>query len=77
MDAQDLKIMVVEDDEYTRAIVLRMLEGCNARQLITAENGKVALRKLENTVPEIIICDWNMPEMSGLELLRKIRSTPS
>jgi len=39
-----------------------------------ADNGKTALAELKKEQFDLILCDWNMPEMSGLELLQKIRS---
>ncbi len=75
MQRNDIKILVVEDDDDTRSLILHMLEECNVNKVFWAENGQVALERIDARTPDIIICDWNMPKMNGLELLKKIRET--
>jgi two-component system chemotaxis response regulator CheY len=40
-----------------------------------ADNGVQALEKLQGESPKLILCDWNMPEMSGIDLLNQLRAT--
>jgi len=63
-------VLVAEDQPDIR----RFLVGClgNDYQIIQAENGKEALRLIEERRPDVVILDWMMPEMSGLEVCREL-----
>lgn len=71
----NLKFLVVDDSVTMRRIVINSLANLNYLDYVEATDGKDALAKLESD-PEInfVITDWNMPEMSGLELVKAIRS---
>ncbi|HPI36380.1 MAG TPA: response regulator [Ignavibacteriaceae bacterium] len=69
------KVLIVEDDPDTRFILKRSLEKSNY-EVETTENGKVALKKLETFFPKVIIADWTMPEMDGLELCQVLKDDP-
>lgn len=69
------RVLLVEDEPTTRIMmegVLRKLLGC---KVYTAENGKVALTMALEVMPQIIITDWLMPVMDGLEFCRTLRAT--
>ena len=59
-----------------RMIVRRTLRQAGFANLnvTEAENGKQALAKLSQAEPDLILCDWNMPEMNGIDFLREIRA---
>jgi two-component system response regulator MprA len=65
-------ILVADDDQKLLKMVRRTLiyEGF---QVLTAENGREALAKLEVQTPDLVVLDWMMPELDGLELLRHLR----
>lgn len=65
-------VLVVEDDADTREILQRLLEkeGC---QVITAENGRVALKRLAESRPMLILLDLMMPEMDGFQFVDHVR----
>ncbi len=65
-------ILVVEDDVDTRRWLARALEG-EGWQVIEAENGRVALERLAETPPDLILLDLMMPEMDGFEFLAELR----
>lgn len=68
-------ILLVDDDPdslFTLAAYLE--EEFEGYRLITANNGRSALDIIQQSAPELIITDWQMPEISGLELLRKIKA---
>ncbi len=67
-------ILVVEDDQQTREILCRMLdkEGWHARE---AEDGLIALEKVAEEMPELILLDLMMPRMDGFEFLAELRKT--
>ena len=65
-------VLVVEDDPDTRKILRRLLEkeGC---QVIAAENGRVALERLAESQPMLILLDLMMPEMDGFQFIDRVR----
>jgi two-component system, chemotaxis family, chemotaxis protein CheY len=69
------KILVVDDSPTMIRIVVNTLNKAGFNSLETAESGKDALAKLQaDPNVSLILTDWNMPEMSGLELLQAIKS---
>jgi len=71
----DLKILVVDDFPTMRRIVKTLLKSLGFREMHEAEDGEkaYALMKAEGNF-ELIVSDWNMPNMTGLELLKTIRA---
>ena len=71
-----MKILVVDDSRVMRTIVNRTLRqaGFEAHPVSEAEDGLVALAAIEADPPGLVLSDWNMPEMTGIELLRELRS---
>ncbi len=69
-----LKILVVDDSATMRRIVLNALKEGGYNDVIEASDGKDALEKLMTDKIDFIITDWNMPNMSGLEFTRAVRS---
>jgi two-component system chemotaxis response regulator CheY len=74
---QDMKILVVDDFATMRKIVRNLLRQLNYNNVQEAEDGEVAFKKLQAEKFDFVITDWNMPNMTGLELLISIRKTPS
>jgi DNA-binding response OmpR family regulator len=74
-----VRILIAEDDPVTRRILEASL-GRLGWDVITAEDGTSAWRILENldgqNPPELVLLDWMMPGMDGIEICRKLRSTP-
>ena len=68
-------ILVVDDHHVTRDMVSSILRANGYRHVITAENGAHALKTLEDRDVTLVVCDWNMPQMSGLELLKEVRKS--
>ncbi|NOX18400.1 MAG: chemotaxis protein CheB [Chlorobi bacterium] len=69
----NIKILVVEDDTSSRFILRKLLKH-KGYDVYTAVNGKEALLKLAENNFDIVIADWLMPEMDGVELTKKIRN---
>lgn len=68
-------ILVVDDDKDNLELVLSYLEDVNqGYSIISAPNGKIACKLAENKHPDLILLDWMMPEMSGLETLKYLKS---
>jgi len=71
-----MKILIVDDSRTMRMIVKRTLRqaGYGGHAVDEAENGAVALEKIMADEPDIVLCDWNMPVMTGIELLEALRA---
>lgn len=74
-----MKILITDDSKAMRMIVVRTLRqaGFSGHEVIEAENGREGFEKARSEEPDLILCDWNMPEMSGIEFLRALRGTGS
>jgi two-component system chemotaxis response regulator CheY len=70
----NMKVLIVDDFATMRRILRNMLKQIGFKNINEADNGKTALKELKKSNFDLILCDWNMPEMSGLELLNKVRS---
>jgi CheY-like chemotaxis protein len=67
------RILVVDDAREVREIHARFLDRAGM-EVLTAENGTVALDAARRAVPDVIVTDVNMPVMSGLDLCRRLRA---
>ncbi len=70
---KNMKFLVVDDFSTMRRIIRNLLKEIGFTHLDEAEDGLVALAKLKNAKYDFVVTDWNMPNMSGIELLRAIR----
>lgn len=72
-----MNILVVDDSKAMRMIVRRTLRqiGYGNESVMEAASGIEALEMMKGAIPDLLLCDWNMPGMSGIELLRNIRAT--
>ena len=69
-----MKILVVDDFSTMRRIVRNVLKQVGLTSIVEADNGKAALKVLKKESIDLILCDWNMPEMSGIDLLKAVKS---
>ena len=70
-----MKVLIAEDDSVS-ALALRMLLERNGHEVNVTTNGRAAWDTLQTQHYPLVILDWMMPEMDGLAVCRKIRSTP-
>lgn len=70
------KFLVVDDFSTMRRIVRNLLKELGFANVDEAEDGAVALQKLNSGSFDFVVTDWNMPNMDGLTLLQTIRRTP-
>jgi two-component system, chemotaxis family, chemotaxis protein CheY len=68
-----MKILIVDDSPTTRRIVGNVLRSIGYTDIVEAYDGADGLTKLRTHKIEFLITDWNMPNMSGIELIRHIR----
>jgi two-component system chemotaxis response regulator CheY len=76
---EDLRLMLVDDFPSMRKIITDQLVtlGIHGKNIIQMKNGEEALEALRGgTVVDLIISDWVMPKLTGIELLRAVRATP-
>lgn len=71
-----LKVLVVDDMSTMRRIVKNVLKQIGFSDLTEAENGQDALTKLKGGGFGLVVSDWNMPVMLGIDLLRALRADP-
>ncbi|MEN9245204.1 MAG: diguanylate cyclase [Thermostichales cyanobacterium SRBZ-1_bins_19] len=73
------RILVVDDDASSREFLVQMLRE-SQYQVVSALNGRAAWEMLSrcpvNELPDLILCDWIMPDISGIELCRRIKANP-
>jgi two-component system, chemotaxis family, chemotaxis protein CheY len=72
--SRDMRILVVDDFSTMRRIVKNILTQLGFTKIEEAEDGKIALAKLEAGSFDFVVSDWNMPNMMGIDLLRAVRS---
>jgi two-component system chemotaxis response regulator CheY len=74
-----MKILIADDSRAMRMIVVRTLRqaGFAGNQTVEAENGKQALEIVSGGGVDLILSDWNMPEMTGIDFLRALRRSGS
>jgi two-component system chemotaxis response regulator CheY len=71
-----MKVLVVDDFATMRKIVRNILKQIGFEDISEAEDGNAALRLIKNEQVGLVVTDWNMPNMSGIDLLREIRQNP-
>ena len=66
--------LIVDDSRVIRLVARNILEELNF-DIMEAENGKMALETCEESgMPHVVLLDWNMPEMNGLEFVERVRA---
>lgn len=71
---QSLNILVVDDNAYMRRMTRVMLTNLGARSVIEAADGLAALEVIRTRDPDVMVLDWDMPVLNGLEVARIVRS---
>jgi len=74
MPDKKMRILIVDDFSTMRRIIRNILNQLEFTNVEEAEDGNVAFEKLKEADYDLLITDWNMPNMSGLDLLKEIRA---
>jgi len=74
-DVQSLKVLVVDDNQFSRTVVIKALRKIGVEHTATAADGRQALTHLEVEPADVVVCDLNMPEMDGVEFLRHLAAS--
>lgn len=72
-----MRILLVDDSNTMRRIQKNTLTGLGLTDVIEAEDGAEAVRKVQAGGIDLVLMDWNMPNMSGIEALKAIRANPA
>jgi two-component system, chemotaxis family, chemotaxis protein CheY len=75
-DKIERSLLIVDDQAQMREIIRAMLRSNGYDSLTFAESGKQALRSMERKSVDLVITDWNMPNMTGIELIKQIKGDP-
>lgn len=71
---RQLKILIVDDHALTRTMVKAILRGIGFEHVVQAESGANAVQVVMSEPVDLVICDWNMPDGNGIEVLRTLRA---
>jgi len=71
---KSIKILIVDDFATMRKVIRNLLKQSGYENIVEAEDGVNALKILKSQKIDFIVSDWNMPNMSGLELLKAVRA---
>lgn len=73
VDFTRIRFLVVDDNTYMRRILRALLHGFGAREVLEAEDGAIGIETFIAQQPDVVILDWEMPILDGLEVTRMIR----
>ncbi len=68
------RILVVDDSKVMRRVIRNILSSLGMNEVVEAANGLEALERMKETPADLVLTDWNMPVMSGLEFVQKTRA---
>jgi CheY-like chemotaxis protein len=71
-----LRVLVVDDNQHMRKLVVAVLQAVGVRDMFEAPDGEHAWKHLRESNPDVIILDWQMDGMTGLEFARLVRGSP-
>lgn len=77
MDAGNMNILVVDDSSTMRRILKMTLTRCGYTRVTEASDGVEAAAKCEAEVFDCILTDWNMPNMDGMQFIKRVRQLPA
>jgi two-component system chemotaxis response regulator CheY len=71
---QSLRVLIVEDNQYQRNVIRMLLMNIGVKKLYEAGDGMAALDTIRTVGPDLVILDWEMPFVTGPELVQAVRS---
>lgn len=77
VDVSRLRFLIIDDNPYVRRIIRVLLHGYGAREVLEAEDGAAGLESFSQFNPDIVIVDWEMPILDGIEVVKLIRQPNS
>lgn len=73
---KSLRVLVAEDNPNLRKVIVNIVRKIGFAEIVEADDGQQAWEMIEQGGVDIVLTDWNMPRMTGLDLLQKIRGAP-
>lgn len=73
---QQVSFLIADDNEFMRSVVRAILKSWNCRNVADARDGDEALKRLQVYPADVVIADWEMSPMNGLDFARKVRNDP-
>ncbi len=70
----NMKVLIVDDFATIRRILRNILKQIGFTNIVEADDGNTALKELKKEKFDLILCDWNMPEMPGIDLLKTLKA---
>ncbi|MEI9992112.1 MAG: response regulator [Rhizomicrobium sp.] len=70
-----LKVLVVDDSQHMRKLVVTILQAFGVLQVFEATDGESAWKLLRECNPDVVFMDWTMPEMTGIEVVKMVRTS--
>ncbi len=70
-----MKVLVVDDSSMIRRLIKNTLTQSGFEDVLEATNGREAVTAVKNESPDLVLMDWNMPEVTGLEAVQAIRAS--
>lgn len=74
---ESVRILVVEDNPFARRIVLEILKHLGASNFVVAKDGEEAWQEIKKDIPDLVLLDWEMMPVDGLNFLRRVRHDPA
>jgi two-component system chemotaxis response regulator CheY len=74
---KDIKILLVDDFSTMRRIIKNLLRDLGFNNVVEADDGKTALPILQQGGIQFLVTDWNMPGMTGIDLVKLVRADPN
>lgn len=76
LDTEDLQVLIVDDSEFSLKYLMKVFQNIGIDQIVTARDGKQGLQLFNDHYFDLVVTDYNMPEMDGLQLVDHIRNHP-
>lgn len=73
----DIRVLIVDDYALTRNMVKAILRGVGFAEVVQADDGAQAVQKIFEDNFGLVVCDWNMPRKTGIEVLTEVRAIPA
>jgi len=70
----NMQVLIVDDMQTMRRIMKNVLKQIGFSNITEADDGKTALAEIKKKQFDLVLCDWNMPEMTGIDLLKALRA---
>jgi DNA-binding response OmpR family regulator len=71
---QAIEVLIVDDNQYMRRVIRNLLTNLGVKNVYEAADGIAGLEAIRTFAPDIVLLDWEMPQLNGLEFVRKVRA---